>query len=395
MGAQRCAYSLSYRASTTFSNIQQRAKCIVPTRSVPRENYTMRMTSLAAAIVTLTLAGYPAASAIAHGAGAIATQGTSPRGPLPSPSTNNTSQANQQQAPQEQEPPQTGQALQVQTTVVNVFATVRDRRNGIVPDLTKDDFKIYEDGAEQKVSYFAKEVDMPISLAIMMDTSGSMQDILNAEQDAASRFVHEVMHKKDEAIVMSFDTDVNLLADFTEDPAVLARAIRRATINAAGPVITPGTIPQSGGGTNLYDAIYLACHDELANEAGRKAIVILTDAEDTGSKMSEGDAIESAQRADSVIHILLITDPRAAQGYGPGVASKMAQDTGGRVINVRNEKGLEKAFDVVSEELRSQYVLGYYPTNVKHDGTFRKIKVEVARPDVKILARKGYYAPGN
>jgi len=160
-------------------------------------------------------------------------------------------------------------------------------------------------------------------------------------------------------------------------------------------MITPGTVPSRGGGTNLYDAVYLACHDELENEAGRKAVVLLTDAEDTGSKLSEGDAIESAQRADAAIHIILITDPRATEGYGPGVASKMTQDTGGRVVNVRSDKGLEKAFDVISEELRSQYVLGYSSTNTKRDGTFRKIKVEVNRPDVKILARKGYYAPAS
>jgi len=354
----------------------------------------MRMTSLTAAILTLSLAAYPVASAIARAAAAAPAQGTSPRGPLPPPGIPRNTTAEQQEAPQQQEPPQAPETIQVQTTVVNVFATVRDKHNGIVGDLTKDDFKIYEDGAEQKVAYFTKEVDLPLSLAILMDTSGSMQEILLAEQDAASRFVHEVMHKKDEALVMSFDTDVNLLADFTEDPGVLARAIRRTTINAAGPVITPGTVPMSGGGTNLYDAVYLACHDELASEAGRKAIVLLTDAEDTGSKLTESDAIEAAQRADSVIHILLISDPRATEGYGPGVASRMTQDTGGRVINVRNEKALEKAFDLVTEELRSQYVLGYSSTNTKRDGTFRKIKVEVNRPEVKVLARRGYYAPG-
>jgi len=349
----------------------------------------MRKASLAVAIAVLAVAGYPVASAIARAAG-------SPQGPLRYPgSQNNPPATDQQKQPEQDQVHDASQTIKVQTAVVNVFATVRDHHNSIVPDLTKEDFKVTEDGVPQQIVYFDKQVDLPISLAILMDTSGSMQEILSAEQDAASRFVHEVLQKKDEALVMSFDEDVNLLADFTEDPAVLSRAIRRATINAAGPVITAGTIPTSGGGTNLYDAIYLACHDELANEAGRKALVILTDAEDTGSKMSENDAIESAQRADSSIHILLITDPRATEGYGPGVASHMAQDTGGRVVNVRSEKSLEKAFDIISEELRSQYVLGYTSSNTKHDGTFRKIKVEVNRPDVKVLARKGYYAPGS
>src|ERR1022692_872396 len=277
----------------------------------------MRLTSIAAGIITLALGAYPALTTIQSRAAAAPRNGLqgTPRGPMSSPSSSPTSEAPpsiQQDAPVSQQP------LSVQTTIVNVFATVRDRHNGIVGDLTKDDFKIYEDGVQQKVAYFSKEVNMPISLAIMMDTSGSMYYILGAEKDAGSRFVREVMHKKDEAIVMTFDTDVNLLADFTEDPAVLARAIHRAEINvdATGIGGTGGTIPhRTGGGTNLYDAIYLAAHDELGSEAGRKALVILSDCEDNGSKMSERDAVESAQRGDAVVHIILISDPRNSEGY--------------------------------------------------------------------------------
>jgi VWFA-related protein len=358
----------------------------------------MRLTSIAAGILTLALAGYPALNTIASRAAAAprkSPQGAArgPMSPEGSPPRGNQTEPSPQV---QQQPPDTQNPLQIQTTVVNVFATVRDRHNAIVGNLTKDDFKVYEDGVEQKVAYFEREVNMPISLAIMMDTSGSMHYILGAEKDAGSRFVREVMHKKDEAIVMTFDTDVNLLADFTEDPAVLAKAIHRAEINvdASGIGGTPGTIPhRTGGGTNLYDAIYLAAHDELGSEAGRKALVILSDCEDNGSKMSERDAIESVQRGDAVAHIILISDPGASEGYGPGVAQSLAQETGGRVINVRNDRGLEQAFDVISEELRSQYVLGYYPANSKRDGTFRKIKVETSRPDAKVLARRGYYAP--
>jgi VWFA-related protein len=203
------------------------------------------------------------------------------------------------------------------------------------------------------------------------------------------------MRKKDEAMIISFDTDVNLLADFTEDVGVLDRAIHTAQVNvdASGIGGTGGTVPSRGGGTNLYDVVYVSCHDQLSSEAGRKAVVLLTDAEDTGSKVSMEDAVAAAQHADAVIHVILIQDFGATEGYGPGVAMRMSSDTGGRVINVRNEKDLEKAFDVITEELRSQYVLGYYPANTQRDGTFRKIKVDVSRPDLKILARKGYYAP--
>jgi VWFA-related protein len=357
----------------------------------------MRLTNIAAGILILALAGYPALNSISARATAPANspQGAS-RGPIGPPGSAPRDTQSETAPQPEQQIPDAQNPLEIKTTVVNVFATVRDKHNGIVGDLTKDDFKVYEDGVVQKVVYFSKEVSMPISLAIMMDTSGSMYYMLNAEKDAGSSFVREVMHKKDEAIVMTFDTDVNLLADFTEDPAVLSRAIHRATINvdATGIGGTGGTIPQrSGGGTNLYDAIYLAAHDELASEAGRKALVIMSDCEDNGSKISGRDAIEIAQRSDAVIHIILISDPRATEGYGPGVAASLTSETGGRVISVRNQSGLEKAFDVISEELRSQYVLGYTPENLNRDGTFRKIKVEVARPDTKVLARKGYYAP--
>jgi len=353
----------------------------------------MRLTSLAAATLALTvpgLVGLPGWAPGATGASRV-----SSRSVRSGPGT-------QQQSFQDQQPvPESSQTLKVQTNLVNLFATVRDKKNGIITDLKQDDFKIYEDGVEQKISYFSKDMNLPITLAILIDTSGSMQNILGAEQDAASRFVRTVMHNKDEALVISFDFDVNLLADFTEDPSVLEQGIHRAQISAvsAGGVVTPGTVPQgNAGGTNLYDAVYLACHDELASEAGRKAVVVLSDAEDTGSKLSLNGAIEAAQRSDAVIHFLRLSDEPFYFGLGmtyngSSVARKMADETGGREVEIKSEKNLEGAFALISEELRSQFVLGYYPTNTKHDGTFRKLKVEVARPDVKVLARKGYYAP--
>jgi VWFA-related protein len=351
----------------------------------------MRLTSLAACIVILGLAGYPAIARRAPSSGGS----SQPYSPEPLSRLANLPQDNQQPVPD------SSQTLKVQTNLVNVFVTARDKKNAVLTDLKQEDFKVFEDGVEQKVAYFSKDMNLPITLAILVDTSGSMQNILGAEQDAASRFVRTVMRKKDEALVISFDFDVNLLADFTEDPEVLDRGIRRAQISAvsSGGVITPGTVPQgNAGGTNLYDAVYLACHDELATEAGRKAVVILSDAEDTGSKLSLNESIEAAQRADAVIHFLRLSDEpfyfNMGTSYnGSGVARKMADETGGREVEIRNEKNLEGAFSVIAEELRSQYVVGYYPTNEKRDGSFRKIKVEVARSDTKILARKGYYAP--
>jgi VWFA-related protein len=342
----------------------------------------MRVTSIAAGILTLGLAAYVAATTAVPATGAA---------------LRSSAAIHQNPQQQEQKPPQAEGTIKTSVLLVNVFVTVRDKHQGVIGDLTKDDFRILEEGQEQKIAFFSRETDMPITLGILMDTSGSMGSIIGAEQDAASRFLKEVLRPRDLAMIMSFDFDVDLLADFTQDTAVLERAIRRTRVNAVNNVgmINPGTVPQgaSVAGTNLYDAVYLAAHDQMAGEAGRKAEILLTDAEDTGSKVGMKEAIEAAQRSDAVIHVLLIQDPGATFGYGGGVARKMAEETGGRVISVHNERTLEKAFKEISEELRSQYVLGYYPTNNKRDGTFRKIQVQIDRPDMKILSRKGYYSP--
>jgi VWFA-related protein len=290
-----------------------------------------------------------------------------------------------------QEPAQ-GPALRSTVNLVNLFATVRDKNKRIVGDLKQDDFKIFEDNQEQKIAFFSKEVTLPITLGLLIDTSGSEQNRLGAEQEAASRFLERVMRKGDEAMVISFDLDVDLLADFTDDRAQIERAINKARIGAiSGGVVTPGTIPSNTGGTHFYDAVFLACNDKLVTEAGRKALVIITDAQDEGSKLRLEEAIEAAQRTDTVVHVLLVHDP--GYSWRPDVAKKLSEETGGRTIEVSSEKKLNEAFDQISEELRSQYTVGYYPTNPAKDGKFRKVRVETANKDFKILTRKGYYAP--
>jgi VWFA-related protein len=289
-----------------------------------------------------------------------------------------------------------GPVIKTEVNLVNVFATVRDKNKRVVTDLKQDDFKIYEDGHEEKISFFSKEMNLPITLGLLLDTSGSEQNMLPAIQDGGSRFIHRVLKKGDEAMVISFDSDVDLLSDFTDDRNILDRAINKARINIPGGGMIAGNPGPIGGsanttGTALYDAIYLACGDKLNGEAGRKAIVIVTDAQDEGSKTRLEEAVEAAQRTDTVIHILLVADPRF--GGNGSVARKLTEDTGGRLIVVSSEKKLEEAFDQISEELRSQYMLGYYPTNNTKDGKFRKIKVDMTNHDLKVLARKGYYAP--
>jgi VWFA-related protein len=290
--------------------------------------------------------------------------------------------------------PEAQEPLRVQTSLVNLFATVRDKHKALVGNLTKDDFHIFENGQEQKVAYFERETSLPLTLGLLIDTSGSEERMLGAEQEAASRFLHKVLTQKDLAFVLSFDLDVTLLSDFTQDTARLESAIQRAQINAVG---GQGPVQTNVGGTHLYDAIYLACRQKLAGEAGRKALIILTDAVDEGSEEKLDAAIEAAQRADTVIHVLYVADPHYSllQGSGYGVAKKLAEETGGRVIEVRSANKIEAAFDEISQELRSQYVLGYYSTNATRDGSFRKIKVETTPADSRVLTRRGYYAPSS
>lgn len=301
------------------------------------------------------------------------------------------------QAPQQPPPPanpQQERPIRVGVDLVNVFATVRDGKRRLLADLTKDDFRVQEDGVEQKIEFFSRETALPINLGILMDTSGSMDRMLEPEKDAASRFLRRVLQPKDLAFVINFDVDVDLLSDFNADVAHLDRAIRRAKINAPGSAVNPGPFPRSqSGGTRLYDAIYLACNEKLSREIGRKVVVILTDAIDTGSRVRLEEALEAAQRSDTVVHVLHIVDRQfyGFGGGGEGIAKKLAEETGGRAIFIDSEKKLEEAFDQISEEVRSQYTLGYYPSSQSREGKFRKLKVETTRRDTRILARKGYY----
>jgi VWFA-related protein len=287
--------------------------------------------------------------------------------------------------------------IRTEVGLVNIFATVRDKKKQIIPTLKKENFRIFENEQEQKVAFFSAETALPVTLGLLIDTSGSEQNRLPAEQEAATRFLNRVLRKGDEAMVISFDVDVDLLSDFTDDRAQLDRAIRSARINAPMVSMTnPGPLPPESRtrglrGTAFYDAIWTACGEKLATEAGRKALVIITDADDQGSKVRVEEAIEAAERTNTVVHILLVHDP--GFGWRPDIAHKIADATGGRVIEVSSEKHLQEAFDQISEELRSEYTLGYYPTNAARDGKFRKIKVETTDKDLKVLARKGYYAP--
>lgn len=299
------------------------------------------------------------------------------------------------QKEEQQEPVETFKA---QVNVVSIFFNVKGQKGALVPGLTKNDFQVFEDGKPQTVKYFSESSDQPLTLGLMIDTSGSEQFMLEDEKLVASEFLKQVIRpNKDLAFLISFDINVDLLQDMTASLPDLKRGLGRARINTGGgggatgiPGIGQGPVPVSRPkGTLLYDAVYLASHDELSREVGRKAIVILTDGVDQGSNSTLNQAIEAAQKADAIVYVLLIWDPR--YGNGDGEMSKLTNETGGRVFSVgTNGKKLQEAFNQINLELRSQYSIGYTPTNPKMDGSFRKIEIKAA--GYKVQARKGYYA---
>lgn len=295
--------------------------------------------------------------------------------------------------------------FKVNVDVVNVFCNVKDKHGTLIPDLKKDDFEISEDGKAQTLKYFAAEANQPLTLGLLVDTSGSQQRVLPIEKEAASQFLDEVIRPNDVAFVINFDVDVNLDQDFTNNKHQLRRAIEATQINTGGgngplPGLGQGPFPSQGAarGTLLYDAVYLASNEKLAREVGRKAMILLTDGQDQGSKLRIQDAIEAAQKADAICYVILIADRGFYGGIGYSGDSemhKLTEETGGRVIDAGNRPDrLRQAFDQIAAELRTQYLLGYTPTNQKRDGTFRKISIK-AKGDVKVQARKGYYAPSS
>jgi VWFA-related protein len=294
------------------------------------------------------------------------------------------------------------ETLKVNVDVVQLFFNVKDKKGGLIPGLTKDDFEVAEDGHPQTVKYFAAESNLPLTLGILIDSSGSQQRVLGMEQEVGADFLNQILREKDLAFVISFDVNVDLLQDFTNSTRQLRAALNKTRINTGGgggsiPGLGGGPVPTSGipKGTLLYDAIYLAAHDELSHEVGRKAMIILTDGEDQGSQLKIKDAIEAAQKSDSIVYVLLIADRGFYGGFGYSGDSemkKLTSETGGRMIEVGNKYDkLKEAFNQISQELRSQYNIGYTSTNPKHDGTFRRVEIK-SKKNYKIQARNGYYA---
>lgn len=343
--------------------------------------------------------------------------------------------------------------------VVNVFATVRDKKGQIVKNLTKDDFLLDEDGRPQPIKYFSQESNLPLTLGLLVDTSGSMRNVLEEERSASRRFFEQVLRPdRDVAFVIHFDFEVELLEDLTANRDKLDRAIDALQIGnrnqqqqqQQGGQYPGGGYPGGGypgggypgggypggnrrggrggrggggGGTNLYDAIYLGANDIMSKQKGRKAIILMSDGEDTGSKTSLASAIEASLRADTLVYSILIRDNnesflgpvqmgglgrnRGGMG-GPGgypggsnrpdgkkVMQQLAQETGGRFFEVSKRQPVDKVFEQIQEDLRNQYSIGYSSDAAKDAGSYyRRIHLTAKNKNQTVTAREGYY-PGS
>ncbi len=303
------------------------------------------------------------------------------------------------QGPPQKLPDEDLPSIKVDVNVVNVLVSVRDKKGSLIPNLAKEDFTVLEDGKSQPIKYFTRETDLPLTIGMLVDVSLSQENLIGIERNAASAFFGQVLRKKDEAFLISFGPEAELLQDYTSSTRLLNEGLNqlRATGGVGG--IGPGPVPTIGQprGTILYDAIYLAANEKLRTEVGRKVIVVITDGVDEGSRLTIEQAIEAAQKADAVIYSILYSDPRfrgpfGSFGGGEGYLRRMSDATGGHVFRVDRGHSLEQVFQELQEEMRTQYSIGYTPLNDAKDGTYRRLDIKLANKDLKAQARKGYYA---
>jgi VWFA-related protein len=291
-------------------------------------------------------------------------------------------------------------AISVDVDVVSILASVRDKRGGLVANLEKNDFSIFEDGKAQTIKYFTRETDLPLTIGLLIDVSRSQENLIDIERRAASAFFSQVLQKKDEAFLISFGEESELLQDYTTSARLLTSAMGDLKVSGGVGGFGPGPVPTMGQprGTVLYDAIYVASNEKLKGEVGRKCIVVITDGVDEGSKVPIEEAIEAAQKADVVVYSIDYSDAAfyggmfGMTGGGYSALKRMSDETGGHVYQVDNKHPLDSVFKELQDEMRSQYSIGYTPTNDNKDGSYRKLLIRTTDKSLKVQARQGYYA---
>jgi VWFA-related protein len=273
--------------------------------------------------------------------------------------------------------------IKVDVTRVNVLFTVTDKKGRFITDLGKDDFSVTENKKAQVIQEFTAETDLPLRIAILIDTSNSVRDRFKFEQEAAVEFINSVIRpREDKAMVVSFDTAAELVSDLSDEPEKLAKSIRNL---------------RPGGGTALYDAIYFACRDRLQQDQPRhkfrRAIIIVSDGDDNQSRVTRDQALEMAQKADVVVYAIS-TNISRIENDGDKVLRYLSTETGGQAFFPFKVQDLAQSFENIANELRRQYNIFYRPEPLKTDGLYHSISVKVnGRKDLVVRARKGYYAP--
>jgi VWFA-related protein len=275
--------------------------------------------------------------------------------------------------------------------VVDVLATVRGKNNAIVRDLTKDDFILTEDGKPQVIKYFSQETDLPLTLGLMVDTSMSQQKVLEPELAASHRFVNQVLTDKDKLFLMQFDSGIVLRQRLTNSHKSLEDALLFVNVPSMGE-LERGI----GLGTKLFDAVVQASNDILKTQENRKAMVLLTDGEDNNSDATVANAIEAAQRADTLIYSILFSDATfgggGIGGRGKSWLERMSRETGGSFFEVSKKQSIDQIYQLMQDEIRSQYSLGFTSDHPVEISEFRKLKLTTKRKDLIVQTRERYWA---
>jgi VWFA-related protein len=283
------------------------------------------------------------------------------------------------------ESPAADHSISLNVNLVNVVFTVFDRKGHLVTSLPKNKFRIYEDNKAQSITSFSSETDLPLSIALLIDTSGSVGDKLVFEQQAAVEFLKSTLRPgKDKALLMSFDTRAHLLQDYTDDTRALGRAAEQI---------------RSGGSTAMYDALYLATSEKLAKKPGRHVLILISDGVDTFSNRSIDEALQNAQQNETAIYCIstnsILKNSSGDAAKGTKALRRLAEETGGRMFQPLTTYELSSNFKKIDEELRSQYALTYHPNNASQNGVFHSIRIETADRQLRVQARNGYFDSQN
>jgi len=302
--------------------------------------------------------------------------------------------------------------ITVDVNVVNVLATVRDKQGRLVTDLTKEDFVLEEEGRPQTIRYFTRQTHLPLTIGLLVDTSISQERVIEPQRRASFQFFSQVLrHRKDLAFLISFDVDIELMQDLTDSQKLLGAALNKLRVQGSRAGMHPGPVPTSRRpvGTALFDAVYLAADEIMVSQVGRKALVLISDGNDYGSRMKREDAIAASHRADVVIYSVRYFDNQfynrsvgrgrrgsttlsLGGGGGASTLKELAKETGGAMFEVKRDKPLDEIYQQIQDELRGQYSIGYRSDGDPAASGFLSIKLISKRKDVKVQTRSGYYA---